>query len=162
MEAIWTSALEILNGDDKDWKQQLPRDLDDDATYGKQHIQVLQSLKTRTNGSGTFVKLVLPFLQVITHQSLLDCLSVDTAVGCLYNFFGGSNGTRALPFFENCCTSMLESKLGLTMSGVDFEKGCISMLTALRELLRREQRSVFNEDLPKLLNSIENVIGWGH
>ena len=35
MEAIWTGALEILNSDDKDWKQQLPRDLDDDATYGK-------------------------------------------------------------------------------------------------------------------------------
>jgi hypothetical protein len=82
-----------LNGDDKDWKQQLPRDLDDDATYGKHHIKVLQSLKTHTNGSGTLIKLVLPFLQVITQQSLLDCLSVDTAVGCLYNFFGGSNGT---------------------------------------------------------------------
>lgn len=86
---------------------------------------------------------------------------MDTAVGCLYNFFGGSNGTRALAFFENCCTNMLESKLGLTISGVDFEKGYISMLTTLRELLRREQRSVFNEDLPKLLNSIENVICAG-
>lgn len=161
MEAIWTGALEILNSDDKDWKQQLPRDLDDDATYGKQHIKVLLSLKTHTNGSGRFVKLVMPFLQVITHQSLLDCLSMDTAFRCLYNFFGGSNGTRALAFFENCCTNMLESKLGLTISGVDFEKGYISMLTTLRELLRREQRSVFNEDLPKLLNSIENVICAG-
>ena len=161
MEAIWTGALEILNSDDKDWKQQLPRDLDDDATYGKQHIKVLLSLKTHTNGSGRFVKLVLPFLQVITHQSLLDCLSMDTAVGCLYNFFGGSNGTPALAFFENCCTNMLESKLGLTISGVDFEKRLYQHAHNIAGALRREQRSVFNEDLPKLLNSIENVICAG-
>jgi hypothetical protein len=62
MEAIWTGALEILSGDNKDWKQQLSRDLDDDATYGKQHIKVLLSLKTHTNGSGIFVKLILHFL----------------------------------------------------------------------------------------------------
>ena len=69
---------------------------------------------------------------------------MDTAVGCLYNFFGGSNGTRALAFFENCCTNMLESKLGLTISGVDFEKGYISMLTTLRELSEenRDQSSM--------------------
>ncbi len=138
MGAIWTGALKILNGDDKDWKQQLPRDLDGDATYGKEHIKVLLSLETHPNGSGIFVTLVSPFLQFSTHQSLLDRLSVDTAVGFLYNFFGGSNGTRALAFFENCCTNMLLNNLGLMMSSVDFEKGCISMLTALRELLRRE------------------------
>jgi len=37
-------------------------------------------------------------------------------------------------------------------------KGCISMLTALRELLRRKQRSAFIDELPKLVDPIENVI----
>jgi hypothetical protein len=114
----------------------LPHDLDNDEICGKQHIRVLQGLKTHTNGLSTFVKLVVPFLQVISHQSSLDCLSVDTAVGCLYSFFGGSNGTRAIPFFQCCLANLLESKLESILLGADFEKAFINMLTALRELLR--------------------------
>lgn len=74
IEALWTGALEILNGDDRDWKQMLPRDLDSDENYGKQHIRALHSLKTHSNDSTTIVKFVVPFLQVMTHQSLLDYL----------------------------------------------------------------------------------------
>lgn len=36
IERLWSSALTILNGDDRDWKQMLPRDLDDAVnTYGR-------------------------------------------------------------------------------------------------------------------------------
>ena len=45
--ALWTGALAILNDDDRDWKQQLPRGLDDDGEYyGREHIGTLMSMKS--------------------------------------------------------------------------------------------------------------------
>ena len=158
IERLWNGALTILNGDDRDWKQMLPRDLDDEEYHGRAHIQVLLGMKPHDHGHGTFVTLAGPFLLVITHQALLDCLSVDTAVGGLYNFISGSNGTRAIPFFQRLSSS-LERSLELPSSGptAALEKTLIAMLRALQELLRREQRATFHDDLPELIDSIERL-----
>lgn len=94
IDSLWTGALEILNDDDREWKQMLPRDLDSHEFYGREHINTLMSMKNHGNGAATFVELVRPFLQVITHHALVDCLAVDTFVGGLYNFIAGSNGSR--------------------------------------------------------------------
>ena len=162
IERLWTGALTILNGDDRDWKQMLPRDLDDDNYHGREHINVLLGMKPHAHGQGTFVTLAQPFLFVITHQALLDCLSVDTAVGGLYNFISGSHGTRAIPFFQRL-TSSLEQTLGSTTPDLNatLEKTLMAMLRALRELLRREHRAAFHDDLPGLIDSIENLAGVG-
>ena len=150
--------LTILNGDDRDWKQMLPRDLDDETYNGRAHMNALLGMKLHENGHGTFVTLARPFLFVITHQALLDCLSVDTAVGGLYNFISGSHGTRAIPFFQLLCSS-LERNLHSTPAEpkVTLETTLIAILRALRELLRREQRAAFNDDLPGLIHSIESL-----
>ena len=55
-----------------------------------------------------FVDLVQPFLSVITHPALLDFLSVDTIVGELFNYVGGSNGARVIPFFKHIGTNLLK------------------------------------------------------
>ncbi len=136
----------------------LPRDLDDDNYHGRAHINVLLGMKPHAHGQGTFVTLAQPFLFVMTHQALLDCLSVDTAVGGLYNFISGSHGTRAIPFFQRL-TSSLEQTLGSTTPDLNatLEKTLMAMLRALRELLRRERRAAFHDDLPGLIHSIENL-----
>lgn len=158
IEKLWTGAVTILNGDDRDWKQMLPRDLDDEAFHGRNHIQTLMGMKIHAHGHNTFVTLARPFVLVITHQALLDCLSVDTAVGGLYNFISGSNGSRAIPFFQRLSSSL---ELNLNSPTPDpnavFETTLIAMTRALRELLRREQRAAFNDDLPALIDSVENV-----
>lgn len=160
IERLWSSALTILNGDDRDWKQMLPRDLDDEAHHGREHIRTLLGMKAHAHGHSTFVTLARPFLLVITHQALLDCLSVDTAVGGLYNFISGSNGSRAIPFFQ-MLTSSLEQNLKSATPGpkVILETTLIAMLRSLRELLTREQRAAFHDDLPGLINSMENLVG---
>lgn len=106
-------------------------------------------MKAHAHGHSTFVTLARPFLLVITHQALLDCLSVDTAVGDLYNFISGSNGSRAIPFFQ-MLTSSLEQNLKSATPGpkVILERTLIAMLRSLRELLTREQRAAFHDDLP--------------
>ena len=160
IERLWTGALEILNGDDRDLKQMLPRDLDDEQYYGRGHIGTLLGMKQHNHGHSTFVALARPFLLVIAHQAVLDCLSVDTAVGGLYNFISGSNGTRAIPFFQRLSSS-LEQSLALAHPNATatVETTLIAMLKALRELLRREQRAAFHDDLPNLIDSIEDLTG---
>jgi hypothetical protein len=157
IELLWRGALTILNEDDRDWKQMLPRDLDDEDNYGRQHIHTLLSMVAHTHGCSTFVSLAEPFLLVITHQALLDCLSVDTFVGGLYNFISGSNGTRAIPFFQRLSTNLVEAYLESAVSKASVETILIALLTAIRELLRRERRAAFHNDLPNLANSLEGA-----
>lgn len=160
IELIWNGALTILDGDDRDYKHMLPRDLDDEANYGREHILTLLTMVALPHGYTKFLDLVRPFLLVISHPALLDCLSVDTFVGSLYNFISGSNGTRAIPFFRRLSTSLLgQQAASITHTpGEELERALIAMATTLRELLRREQRATFNEDLPELVNTMENVV----
>lgn len=44
MERLWNGALKILDGEDRDWKQMPPRDLDDDDFHGREHIHTLLSM----------------------------------------------------------------------------------------------------------------------
>ncbi|KAL6719447.1 hypothetical protein ACLMJK_003687 [Lecanora helva] len=108
MRSLWAKALVILEGSDLDWKLMLPRDLDDEQYYGRDHIRALMSMVANSGGFTEFIEIARPFLLVITHSSLLDCLSVDTAVGGLYNFISGSNGSRAIPFFHRLTASLAE------------------------------------------------------
>ncbi|PVH68320.1 P-loop containing nucleoside triphosphate hydrolase protein [Cadophora sp. DSE1049] len=159
MEGLWSGALAILEEEDRDWTQMLPRDLDNDEYYGRQHIQTLMSMVAHDNGCREFVDLAHPFLLVMTHPALLHCLSVDTFVGNLYNYISGSNGTRAIPFFKRLSTSLVEAhiesckvSLIMTLAGT-----LIAMSTAICEVLRREPRATFHDDLPDLVDSLENI-----
>ncbi|KAF3482227.1 uncharacterized protein GIQ15_04986 [Arthroderma uncinatum] len=152
---LWTGALDILNGADRNWKQMLPRDLDEDENYGRDHIHTLLSMVSSGRGCGTFVALAQPFLSVITHPAMLDCLSVDTFVGGLYNFISGSNGQRAVGFFQRLCTSLIDAYPTAKVSKPTAEDTLLAMGAALREVLRREQRAVYHEELPDLVSSLE-------
>ena len=154
---LWTGALTILNEGDREWKQMLPRDLDADDYHGREHIQVLMSMVSHTGGCGTFVNLAQAFLSVVTHPAMLDCLSVDTFVGGLYNFISGSNGTRAVSFIQRLCTNLIDAHCGSTVSKVSVEATLTAVANMLREILKREQRAAFHEDLPDLLNSLHHV-----
>ena len=158
IRSLWTGALAILNGDDRDWKQMLPRDLDDQDLFGREHIQVVMSMVAHEKGNATFIDLARPFLLVFTHAAILDCLSVDTSVGGLYNFISGNNGTRAIPFFQRLIAALVENHLENDMltAVVTLETTLIATATALRELLRREQRALFHDDLPGLIDSISD------
>ena len=161
IELIWNGALMILDGEDRDCKHMLPRDLDDEVNFGREHMLTLLTMVALPHGHSKFVDLVRPFLLVISHAALLNSLSVDTFVGGLYNFISGSNGTRAIPFFQRLSTSILgQHAASITHTPCEeLERALLAMSTTLRELLRREQRVTFHEDLPELVNMMENVVG---
>ncbi|KAF2704119.1 P-loop containing nucleoside triphosphate hydrolase protein [Pleomassaria siparia CBS 279.74] len=160
VERLWNGALAILNGDEREWKQMVPRDLDDDEYYGRQHMKRLLDTRTRVGDSGTFIRLIRPFLLVVSHSSFLDCLSVDTCVGGLYNFISGTNGTRAVPFFQHVCESLIDAHIDTTslVTAEIVETTLVAMSTALCELLKRESRARFNDDLPTLTESLRNTV----
>ncbi|OAL52703.1 hypothetical protein IQ07DRAFT_535610 [Pyrenochaeta sp. DS3sAY3a] len=158
MQSVWNGALEILDGEDRDWKQSLPKDLDnDEGLFGRQHIKDLLSKRAEPSQHVKFIEIVRSFLLVMTHSAMVDSLSVDTYVGNLYNFISGTNGTRAVPFFQHVCELVtglrLERKQVLPLETLDTT--LIAMSTTLSELLRRESRARYNEELPDLIRSLE-------
>lgn len=157
IELLWNGALNILNAGDRDWKQMLPRDLEADDNYGREHIQALLSMVSNSVGCATFVAIAQPFLSVITHPAMIDCLSVDTFVGSLYNFISGRNGTRAIPFFRRLCTNLADAYCDSDVSKASVETALDTTLISLREILKREQRAAFNEELLDLINSLQNL-----
>lgn len=103
---LWSGALDILNDDDRDLKQQLPRDLNDEDNCGKQHIRNLMSMEVQGKAHSTFVTLAAPFMSVITHRALLDCMSVDSAVGGLYSYISGMDNPNIRLYNSNLDTNI--------------------------------------------------------
>jgi hypothetical protein len=131
IEKLWFGALEILNGSERDWRQQLPRDLDDDANCGREHIKMVTSMTSRSGRSERFVKLARGFLLVITHPEMLNCLSVDTFVGGLYTFISGTNGRRAILFLQTTCLNVAETHLDGTVGKEDATNTLVAISVAL-------------------------------
>lgn len=157
---IWTGALEILDGDEREWKQMLPRDFDNEDNFGRDYIKNTMAVRTRLTDHHGLIEVALAFLRTITHPAILDCLSVETYVGSIYNFVTGANGKRAIPFFQHVCETVGKAYGDLiTLSfTTKAEQLIIAMSLALREILRREPRARFNEDLPALIDAIETLV----
>ena len=86
-QSLWNLALELVRHGDRNLKQTLPRDLVDGENFnGFRHIKMLLGMRPDKENYGKFNKVARSFLLAITHPELLDCLSVDSYVGDIYNF----------------------------------------------------------------------------
>ncbi|PPJ52383.1 hypothetical protein CBER1_10920 [Cercospora berteroae] len=158
-QSLWDEALNILNGDDRDCKQSLPRDLENEDDYfGRQHIRALLCGRAKDGRYHSFVEVSRSFFFVMTHPALVDCLSVETYVGNLYSFISGTNGTRAVPYFQHVCeiAGRILADPTRKTSVETINSTLVGLLEILSELLQRERRARFNESLPELLDSLEN------
>ncbi|KAI1006799.1 hypothetical protein K3495_g1423 [Podosphaera aphanis] len=154
---LWRKSLEILDNRDLNMIQQIPRDLESVEYQGFNHINAIMGIQAREGESEEFINLALPFLQVITHEAILDNLAVDTAVGGIYNYISGTNGIRVTTFFQRLCQCIVNLKAkNLSVSSLD--QIMISILNTLREVLKRERRASYNEDLPEVFNQIERIM----
>lgn len=137
----------------------LSHDLDDEQYHDHEHIQTLLSMMAHAHGSCKFVDLAHLFLVVITHSALLDCLSVDTFVGNLYNYINDSNGTQAILFFKHLSTNLVETHIeSFKFSLVTTLTATLNVMsTTICELLRRVPQANFNHDLSDLVDSLENI-----
>jgi hypothetical protein len=157
MKRVWKGALVILQENDRDWKQQVPRDLDDSTPRcnGRAHMKAILEKRATASESTTFIETATDFLRVITHPALLDDLAVDTYTGGIYNFLSGVNGGRAIDFFQRLCETLVTVRTD-EISSIDqntLEQGLIGICTALCEVVRRDQRARLNERLDDLVAS---------
>lgn len=162
MQRVWQGALAILQGDDPDWKQQLPRDLDSDdiKCNGRAHIKALCDRRATSHNVTEFIEVATNFLEVITHPSLVDCLAVDEYVGGIYSFIGGGNGTRAIEFFQHICETLITVH---TDSNILFpqratEMALTRLAAALYELLYRDRRARLHDDTDGLTNTLDTAV----
>jgi hypothetical protein len=161
MQRLWESAVDILQNGDRDRKQQLPHDLDiEDQNYnGRRHIQALMSKRVKEDEYTSFVTICQSFLLTMAHSSLLDCLAVDTYVSSIYNYISGANGARAIPFLQHLCEILISVRTDNTpsISANVLESTLVALSTVLRELMKREFRARFNNDVPILMESLETA-----
>lgn len=156
IKAIWSDALDFLDGKTRDLGQRVVRDLENEEFYGREHMQVLLSLQ-KDSPAGTLIDTGSIFLQVFTHPALLNCLSIDTYVGALYTFISGNKGSRIVNFSNRFVKHLVQHPSAFDDSSQILEKNLILVLHALREVLSREARARYNEDLPALLDLIERT-----
>lgn len=161
MKRLWEGALNILQDSDGDWRQQLPRDLDsdEDKCNGRAHVKAIIERRALVNGTADFVDVAKVFLEVITHPSLVDCLAVDEYVGGIYSFIGGSNGTRAIGFFQHLCKVLttIHTKDRSQASQLLVEDTLAQLTAALYELLYRNRRARLNDGLIELVDALDNT-----
>lgn len=157
IKKFWDDACYILDGNEQELKTRLPQDLESTELFGREHIALIMEIQSQDVGSKDYIYLMHSFLKVATHDAFLHCISVDTAVGGIYKFICGTNGTRACHFFQHLCLSIIDFlKYDSNLEHLD--EILIQISRALREILRREQKVPFNEDLLVIFNLIEDII----
>jgi hypothetical protein len=161
MQRVWEGALEVLQEDDRNLKQQLARDLDshESKCNGRAHVKALVDMRVNASNLGEYFAMSRNFLEIITHSSLLDCLAVDEYVGGIYSFIGGGNGTRAVTFFQRVCEALVTVSKDESFSVTQHasEQALIRLAVAISEILRRNQRIRLNDDLENLVNTVDNA-----
>ncbi|RFN53836.1 nfx1-type zinc finger-containing protein 1 [Fusarium flagelliforme] len=154
---FWTRALEILDDDDVEQHQDVARDLANDNLHGQRFI-----VDTAENGSSN-ARESLPtsyvLLQIITHKNLMDSLSIEVSVATIFRSFAGASGERGLALLSAMCEQALESsELFSELLGATIQTVLLVMVTTLQQLLNREPRAQFSDELPDLLEQVDKLI----
>jgi hypothetical protein len=150
-EQTWNLAGSIMDTPNREFHQSVARDLADDDIGGPAFIQRTIRLCTTAKDDEGCLRLARAALRVITHQSMLLCLSIDTYVGTIYRMIGGISGDQGIAFFSD-----LNRRLrGTTPSPRAF---LALIASSLHQLLRRERKCLLNDALSGLLDDLSEKI----
>ncbi|KAJ6126000.1 hypothetical protein N7471_010493 [Penicillium samsonianum] len=154
---FWNGALEILESDSRENHQFLAKDLVDDNLHGYAFILATADAD-HPEGMRPIPAYDEPFLKVITHTSLLNCLSVDSFVSTLYTSFSGTNGDRAIRYLKSICANLMgkgkDTNENAPVISLDMVK---LLLNTLYQLLSRVRRARLHDELPALLDLIREL-----
>ncbi|KAG5772514.1 hypothetical protein H9Q72_001332 [Fusarium xylarioides] len=157
LQKFWQRSLDVLNDDDHEFHQKLAQELVNDNGNGPRYV-----LQTAENGSSSDIEVMKPsflFLQVISHSSLTDQLSISTQIGTIYTLFAGTNGDRSIGLLSSLCEQALEStELIADILGSKLPDIVRVILTAFYQLLNRVTRTRLCEELPELMESVDKLI----
>lgn len=146
-EETWELAGSIMDSPNREFHQSVARDLADDEIGGPAFIQRTIRLCTTSKNDESCLRLARAALRVITHQSMLLCLSIDSYVGTVYRMIGGISGDQGIAFF-------FDLNRRLTNTSHSPRRFLTLIASSLHELLRRERKCLLNDALPALLNAL--------
>lgn len=157
MKSFWSQALDIVESSAVDQYQMLVKDLTDDQYHGC--LYLIKTLEMSVSVQWEEARLITKdMLRLITHPKILDCLSIDTPVGTMYSVISGPNGNRAVPFLKCFCDN-LEGGCRRRDLPMHELAECVQLVfDATHELLSREKRLAFCENLPALFGQLKLVI----
>lgn len=131
----------------REFHQSVARDLADDDVGGPAFIQRTIRLCTAAKNDQGCLPLAHATLRVITHPSMLLCLSIGSYVGTIYRMIGGMGGDQGIAFFSHL-------NRRLTDTSPSSRRILALIASSLHELLRRERKCLLNDALPALLDHL--------
>lgn len=157
MRLLWEEALGILEELDANLIQNIAERLVARDNIGRQYIEQVVNHDYPGFEDTDYLASSIPFLLFMTHPEIVNSLSINRQVGTLYNYLYGTNGIKAVQFFENLARQLSnESTTTNRISGVwdlallgnpsSFSKALSSIVECLRQTTRRNQNSGFSED----------------
>ncbi|KAH8889256.1 hypothetical protein GQ53DRAFT_723440 [Thozetella sp. PMI_491] len=154
---IWEQTVGILDGEDREIQQLVVKTLVSDDNNGLKLVRTTMDIEH--DDIAAWRPTTRDFLKVITHTALLDCLSIETYVSTLYNFIAGYNGQRAIPYFSLLCRQLGDkSQRHIVAVPSNPEEILTSISKALYEIVRRERRVLFNDDLQGLFDLLDEAV----
>lgn len=158
LAGLWADAVNILDESGREWHQMLAKDLVNDDFFGRQYINATIALDVFTDDS-TKRSAADDFIKVLTHPSLVDCLSVRTYVAELYSIAGGANGVTALDFIAQYCRGLVicRKKFPTIYTLANIEDNLRRVSSLVGELLRRRQRLAFQDSVAELFVAVDDV-----
>ncbi|CEL00983.1 hypothetical protein ASPCAL00575 [Aspergillus calidoustus] len=107
------------------------------------HQQIPRDLVDQDNTDG------LQWIRQIMNLRISD----RCYVGDLYVFISGSRGSRAIPFFQHVCQALDDS----ATRGKDADQTILCLVKAIREVITRNQKALYHEGLPGLIDSVSQL-----
>ncbi|SPO02006.1 related to ECM32 - DNA dependent ATPase/DNA helicase B [Cephalotrichum gorgonifer] len=153
---IWANAVMVLDGDDQDGHQFVAKDLTSDQLDGFKVMETTIEMQGKSHEREIIC--AHDFLKVITHPSLLVPMSLDPFISMIYTFIGARGGDRVMPFFLTLCQKLTEYHKSHGTSPISTISEVASLiLNALSELLSREARVRFNDNVTSLLDNVQDL-----
>ncbi|TLS25023.1 hypothetical protein PpBr36_07472 [Pyricularia pennisetigena] len=154
---FWASALGVLNNNFREWHQWLAKDLVSDELSGLKYVR--STINFQAENETVKLDVVRPFLEVITHHELLNCLSIEAHVGTIYSFICGSDGTRAVDFITSVCQDLLilATKEPNEKARHDGNQVLRLLIEAIEQLLEKEMKARLNDNLGQIFDLLDRV-----
>lgn len=152
VQNFWLETLKILDKGEEKASQNIARDLTNRDLFGYQHIEAILEIDFTQHN---ILEYAQPFLLVISHTALLNCISIKPNVNDLYKIIDGDS--RGLTFLTNVCSAILadcESNARM----YSMEKYLVATTTVLCEVVSHDQQVPFSDRISRLLNLIERIL----
>ena len=158
VQHFWIETLTILNNAEVETVQHLAQDLTSRNLFGYRYIEAVLDIGHTQH---SVLEYSQSFLLVISHNALLDCMSIQSNVNDLYRIVDGKRRERIVAFLIQICSDLLaECELPRMTLAKSYSVETLLAATTivLCEAVNHDQQLIFNEKISDLLGLIKRTI----